>query len=83
VANPRVFWDNGSGLSPILTVEDFTNQDWENLTGDELMNRLPIGLDTRSLVNMLVQQIAFLTKKQKQLESEVVDKILLEDKRGS
>lgn len=85
MANPKEikFWDGSSQSEFILTIDEFTNQDWENLNGDKLMSRLPIGIDARTVVNLLVQQIALLSKRTRQLEETLVEKVLLEDKHGS
>ena len=76
------FWD-GSGMQErILTIEDLTRQDWENLTGEELYRKFPAGTSLYDVINLLVQQLSYLSKKSRQLEEALVDKVLLEDNSG-
>lgn len=76
-AKQVTFWDNSSGFERIVTINDLQNQDWENMTAEQLMNKLPVGLDLKNLVEILVGQIAHLSKKTRELEDTIADMIIL------
>lgn len=72
-------WDSTTDTERILTIADLQAQDWETLTAEQLMSRLPAGMDMRMVVHILMDQLAKLTRDVKALEDQIVDKMLLED----
>jgi len=72
-------WDPMTDTERILTIADFQAQDWETMDATQLYNKLPIGMDMKIVVEILIGQLAGLSKKVKVLEDQVIDKMLLED----
>ena len=76
--NTRKFWDPETSTERILTIADIQAQDWESMSTEELLRKLPAGMDMRTIFDILVGHLSFLSKRVKDLEDQVIDKMLLE-----
>ena len=73
-------WDPTTNTEQILTIDDFNDQDWETLDGEQLYRKFPAGTSMYLVIELLVQQLGKLSKKVKALENETIDKIILDPK---
>jgi hypothetical protein len=75
------FWDPMTDTERILTIADIEAQDWETISADKLLSQFPSGTSYHTVISVLIDQLANITKRVRSLEDQVVDKMLLEDKR--
>lgn len=76
----QVLVSDGTNVTWVDTMREIHWKDWENFTADQIMSSFPAGTSYDVVFRILVLQVSHLSKKVKDLEDSVVDKILLDPK---
>jgi len=76
------FWDVDFNRElRIMTKVDIDKINWDDVTAEQIINAIPAGASFEVAMHILISQICRLTKKVKDLESEMTDRIILDTKK--